>query len=411
MLDELFELSRHLVRQAQRPYRRYLMKGATFGGRCTILTGQRGVGKTTCLVQHLAETFPDYAVSRKCLYLPSDHFLVARTPLYEIARDFANQGGRLLCLDEVHKYLPWPRDIKSLLDTFSDLRVVASGSSMLQIHSSTHDLSRRAVVHHLHGMSFREFLELRLDLRLPVVALADLLRKHEHLAPELATQVAGKQQSVLDLFREYLEWGFYPYFREYPNRDLFWAVLEQSMHTAIESDLVAIHPSLTGNSVARIKRLLTAIAGSVPFTPDLVKLRRLLEISDDRTLKAYLQYLVDAGLIMALHREGGGLKAMEKPDRIYLGDPNQAFAVGGAQRTELGAVRETFFCRLVSVRHQVQAATDTDFLVDGRWHFEVGGRTKTARQIAAVPDAYLAVADTPVGVGRRIPLWLFGFLY
>jgi len=216
---------------------------------------------------------------------------------------------------------------------------------------------------------------------------------------------------VLDLFREYLEWGFYPYFREYPNRDLFWAVLEQSMHTAIESDLVAIHPCLTGNSVARIKRLLTAIAGSVTFTPDLAKLRRLLEISDDRTLKAYLQYLVDAGLIMALHREGGGLKAMEKPDRIYLGDPNQAFAVGGALRTDLGAVRETFFCRLVSVRHQVQAATDTDFLVDGRWHFEVGGRTKTARQIAAVPDAYLAVADTPVGVGRRIPLWLFGFLY
>jgi predicted AAA+ superfamily ATPase len=411
MLDELFELSRHLVRQAHRPYRRYLMKASTFGGRCTLVLGQRGVGKTTCLVQHLAETFPDYAVSRKCLYLPADHFLVARTPLYEIARDFANQGGRLLCLDEAHKYLPWSRDMKSLLDTFPDLRVVASGSSMLHLHRGSHDLSRRAVVHQLHGMSFREYLELRLDLTLPALGLADVLKQHEILAPDLVAKVTGKKESLLGLFREYLECGFYPYFREYPNRDLFWSVLEQSMHTAIESDLVAIHPSLTGNSVARIKRLLAAIAGSVPFTPDLVKLRRLLDITDDRTLKTYLQYLVDAGLIMALHREGGGLKAMEKPDRLYLGDPNQAFAVGGAQRTDMGAVRETFFCRLVSSCHRVQAANSADFLVDGRWHVGVGGRAKTARQIAAVPQGYLAVAETPVGVARRIPLWLFGFLY
>lgn len=412
MLDDLFELSRHLVRQAQRPYRRYLMRDATFRGRCTIIIGQRGVGKTTCLVQHLAETFPDYATSRKCLYLPADHFLVARTPLYEIVRAFVNQGGRLLCLDEAHKYLPWSRDMKSLLDTFSDLRVVASGSSMLHLRRGTHDLSRRAVVHALQGMSFREFLELRLDLTLSSIDLSDLLRQHERMAPDLAAIIAHRKETILGLFREYLECGFYPYFREYPSRDLFWAVLEQSMHTAIESDLVAIHPSLTGNSVARIKRLLTAIAGSVPFTPDLVKLRRLLDITDDRTLKTYLQYLVDAGLIMTLHRERGNFKAMEKPDRIYLGDPNQAFALGGAHRTDLGAVRETFFCRLVSGGgHRVQSASNTDFLVDGRWYFDVGGRTKTTRQIASVPDAYLAIADTPVGVARRIPLWLFGFLY
>jgi predicted AAA+ superfamily ATPase len=411
MIDELFELSRHLIRILDRPYRRQFRPMRAFAGRCSILVGQRGVGKTTSVVQHLVETFPDRVTSRACLYIPVDHFVVAQRPLYDVARDFASQGGKLLCLDEIHKQSDWARSLKSIHDTFPDLRVVASGSSMLQIHKGSHDLSRRAIVHRMTGLSFREYLELRLSLELPVLTLQPLLEGHERLAADVVTRLRERDAKVLGLFHDYLRIGFYPYFSEYQDVDLFRMTLEQSVHTAIESDLTALHPNLSGSSVARIKRLLAVIAASVPFTPDLAKLRRLLEIADDRTLKTYLSHLEAAGLIMTIGRSTGGLRAMEKPEKIYLGDPNQIYALCTPDQACIGNVRETFFCRMLSEVGSIHAAEKGDFVVGDGILIEVGGRTKSERQIRGKRSAFLAVDDTEVGAGCRIPLWLFGFLY
>lgn len=295
MFDDLFELSRHMIRMRVRPYRRQVSRHRAIQSRCSILVGQRGVGKTTAIVQHLVDAFPDFEVSRACLYVPADHFVVAQTPLYEVARDFANGGGKLLCLDEIHKQADWAKSLKSILDTFPDLRIVASGSSMLQLHKGSHDLSRRAIVWKMNGFSFREYLELRLTLELPALAVEGMLQGHERYAADVVERLKGTGTTVLALFRDYLQVGYYPYFLEYQDRDLFKITLEQNVHTAIESDLAALYPHLTGSSIARIKRLLAVISASVPFTPDLAALRRLLDIADDRTLKTYLGYLEDAG--------------------------------------------------------------------------------------------------------------------
>lgn len=411
MLDELFELSRHLIRILNRPYRRQFCQASPFAGRCSILAGQRGVGKTTAVVQHLVETCPDHLTSRACLYLPADHFVVAQMPLYEIARDFVNQGGQLLCLDEIHKQGDWSRSLKSIGDTFPDLRVVASGSSMLQIHRGSHDLSRRAIVHRMPGLSFREYLELKLSVKLPVHPLARVLKEHETLAAGVVARLKEKEAKVLGMFRDYLQFGFYPYFSEYQNVDLFKMTLEQNVHTAIESDLTALYPNLSGNSVARIKRLLAVIASSVPFTPDLSRLRRLLEIVDDRTLKTYLSHLEEAGLIMTVCRSSGGLRAMEKPEKIYLGDPNQIHALCTPAQASVGNVRETFFCRMVTEVDRLHTAEKGDFVIGNGVVIEVGGRSKSERQIRGKRSAFLALDDIEVGAGCRIPLWLFGFLY
>ena len=411
MLDELFELSRHLIRILNRTYRRQFLQTRPFTSRCSILVGQRGVGKTTSVVQHIVETCPDHVTSRTCLYLPADHFVVAQMPLYEIARDFVGQGGKLLCLDEIHKQGDWSRSLKSICDTFPDLRVVASGSSMLQIHKGSHDLSRRAIVYRMTGLSFHEYLELRLNLKLPVYALETVLKKHETLAVDVVTRLKEKDAKVLGLFREYLQCGFYPYFAEYQDIDLFRMTLEQSIHTTIESDLTALYPNLSGNSIARIKRLLAVIAASVPFTPDLSKLRRLLEIVDDRTLKTYLNHLEEAGLIMTVSRSAGGLRAMEKPEKIYLGDPNQIHALCTPDHANVGNVRETFFCRMVSEVGRIHTAEKGDFVVGKDVLIEVGGRSKSERQIRGKRSAFLVLDDIEIGVGCRIPLWLFGFLY
>ena len=411
MIDHLFELSRQMVARAHRPYRRYLMERDIFSGRGTIITGPRGVGKTTCLVQHLVDGYPEFANSRRCLYLPADHFVVAQMPLYEIAGEFAQGGGELLCLDEVHKVPSWSRDLKSILDTFPRLKVVASGSSMLHLQHGTHDLSRRMAVQRLAGLSFREFLAIRRGLVFPALDLDTLTAHHEREAAVIVARLEAASLQILAEFRDYLAFGYYPYFLEHPDRAVFHAVLEQSMHAALESDLPALHPSLTGNSVARLKRLLAAVAANVPFTPDLVKLRALSEVGDDRTLKEYLRNLEDAGLIMTVHRDGGRMRSMEKPDRLYLGDPNQCYALAASGQPDAGSVRETFFCRMMSLAHTVQSSGKADFLVDECRTFEIGGKSKGFGQIAGMESAWLAVDGIPAGSGRRVPLWLFGFLY
>ena len=411
MIDPLFELSRQMIGRLSRPYRRSLPGGHEFRGRCNIIAGQRGVGKTTLMVQHLQEKHPDYEVSRRCLYLPADHFLAASHPLYEVAETFANQGGQLLCVDEIHKADSWSRDLKSILDTFQDLRVVVTGSSLLHVEHGSHDLSRRVVLHRMAGFSFREYLELRHGMHLPLPALEELAESHEKLAAEIGGVLRKRGLFVLEEFRRYLECGFYPYFTEFEDLASFQITLQQSVRATLESDLPALHPTLTGATIQRIRRLLGAIASNVPFTPNLVKLRRLLHIADDRTLKEYLGYLEDAGLILVLRRAGGKMRSMEKPDRIYLGDTSLACALAAPEKADIGTLRETFFARTVGVVHDVRAGQDADFLVNGRFHFEVGGKNKGSAQIAGKPDAFLALDEIPAGSGRRIPLWLFGFLY
>ena len=411
MKPEIFELSRQMVRQTHRPFRRYLMGRDPFGNRCTMITGQRGVGKTTCLVQHMVDCYPDYASSLKCLYLPADHFVVAQKPLYEIATDFCNGGGELLCLDEAHKNPNWSRDLKSMIDTLPSLRVVASGSSMLQLQKGSHDLSRRVLINRLEGLSFREYLAIRHGHHLAPLSLSEITKGHEVQAPRIIEELGTKGLHVLAEFRDYLAWGYYPFFLQFADKKSFHIALEQSIHAVIESDLPAIHPAMTGNSIARIKRLLSALAANVPFTPDLNKLRGLLGIGDDRTLKDYLQCLQDAGLIMAISKSGKALRSMEKPDRIYLGDPNIAHALSATSEPDPGSLRETFFCRLVSSAHQAVSGEKADFLVDGNLTVEVGGKNKGHEQIIGKENACLALDDLPVGSGNRIPLWLFGFLY
>lgn len=410
MIDPLFELSRQMIRNVSRPYQRDLAKGQRFRDRCNLVTGQRGVGKTTLVVQYLIRNFPDHATSRKCLYLPADHFVVSKQPLYMVAEAFANQGGKLLCVDEIHKADAWARDLKSILDTFGELKVVVTGSSLLHLQHGSHDLSRRVVVHRVDGFSFREFLELRHGISLPVLGLGELVGSHEKVADDVGHPLRDQGVFILDEFRRYLESGFYPYFTEFEELASFQITLQQSVRATLEGDLPALHPNLTGSTVARVRRLLSAIAANVPFTPDLTKLRQLLHIADDRTLKEYLTLLEEAGLILVLRRAGGAMRSMNKPDRIYLGDPNLAFALAAPEKADMGAVRETFFVRTVGGSHEIRAGKGADFVVEGGTHFEVGGKSKGSRQLAGLKNSYLALDDIPAGSGNRIPLWMFGFL-
>ncbi|HLB41290.1 MAG TPA: AAA family ATPase [Gammaproteobacteria bacterium] len=410
MLDELRKLSHHFLDIKNQAYQRYLIKNTPFTQRLSILIGQRGVGKTTTLVQHLLSKVANDRLNSQILYIQADHFLVGNTSLYEIAEEFSLLGGRWIAFDEIHKYSNWSQELKSIYDTFPYLQIITSGSSALEIHKGTHDLSRRAIVYLLHGLSFREYLELYYDLTLPNYPLDEILKNHEKLVHVILKIVAKNNKKILPHFLDYLNYGYYPYFREINDVPIYYLSIEQNIHTTIESDLVAIYPALTGNSIKKIKQLLSFISQAVPFTPNWQKLKSILDIGDERTLKTYFKYLEDAELIQTVRKATMKMKKLEMPEKIYLNNTNQMMSLSLNQSNK-GTLRETFFLNMIATQHDVTIPSNGDFLVDHQFTFEIGGRKKNFEQIKDVKNAYLACDEMEIGIARKIPLWLFGFLY
>jgi uncharacterized protein len=414
-MDDLVALSKYFLKQAQMPFQRQLtnagVKTQDFARPCTLVVGQRGVGKTTLVLQHLMSCEKENAAFPATLYVPCDHYLIQDQSLYDIAETFSLHGGQIICFDEIHKYADWAKELKSILDTLKTLRVIGTGSSAMEIKKASHDLTRRAISLEMFGLSFREFIALETGLVLEPFSLETLLKNHAHLAESIVDTLAEKALRVIGLFDVYLKVGHFPYYQDYPNRDDYYLTLQQNLDRALESDLLAVHPSLTGNSIRKIRKLVTRISERVPFSPDVRKLARLLSIGDERTLYDYFSYLQATRIIRQLPPQGSLISEMTKPEKIFLDNPNLMYALAFTHQVDQGCLRETFFYSAVSPVAHISAARKGDFWVNKQFTFEVGGKGKTTEQIQGQKDAYLAVDSIETGAGKKIPLWLFGFLY
>jgi predicted AAA+ superfamily ATPase len=260
------------------------------------------------------------------------------------------------------------------------------------------------------GLSFREYLGMVHGLDFKQLPLAELLATHQTVALRILEAIEQQGHKILALFSTYLEHGYYPYCLEYPDTAQFLTTLIQQVQTTLEADLPAIHPTLNGTSIRKMRRLLSIISGLVPYSPDMKALKGMLDIGDERTLKTYLGYLEDAGILRSVAKSNRGLRAMEKPGKIYLHNPNLYHALSGGSSPDRGSIRETCFLNMLQAGHQVRLAEKGDFVVDETMTFEVGGRNKDGGQIKDVENSWLAIDNIEIGQGHRIPLWMFGFL-
>ncbi|MCH9740260.1 MAG: AAA family ATPase [Epsilonproteobacteria bacterium] len=412
MLTELFRKSHLFVKNNNLEYRRYFIQNEALEHRLSIILGARGIGKTTTIAQYMSA----YEQNNEALYISLDDISNSQQSIYEIAEAFEIQGGKLLCLDEIHKYDNWSQELKSIYDSFPKLKVIASGSSALEIHKGSHDLSRRAIVYTMVGMSFREFLELHYRYQLGAYTLEEIINNHQSIADTLCATLEKNDHKIIPLFKDYLQFGYYPYYLSMPNVALFFQTLKQNINVSIESDLLNIYPSLNGRSIKKIKLLLAVIMENVPFTPTIASLKKSTDVKDDRTIKEYLARLDDAGLIKLLMKSSLSMKAFDKPEKIYLANTNLMYTT----TPEIGNVRESFFMNQLTNYYiqkntlnskGVYSATQGDFYLEEKYTYEVGGKNKTFKQIKDIPNSFLACDDIEVGFGHKIPLWLFGFLY
>ena len=410
MLESLYELSREFLAEKAEQYQRYFYKQTQLSEQFSIFTGQRGVGKTTLMIQYLLDYVQQDRLSPKILYVQTDHFALGNQSLYEIAKDFCAMGGEFIAFDEIHKYRDWSKELKSITDTFRQLKIIASGSSALEIHKGTHDLSRRALFYKIPGLSFREFLELYLNLEFGCITLQELLIQHVQFADQVKQELKSVGKHVLPFFQKYCHYGYYPYFREFNDEIKFKITLEQNLHTTLDSDLTSVYPNINQYSLGKIKKLLSYIATAVPFSPNWRNLKTVLEIGDERTLKNYFKYLEDAELIKLVYKSSNKLSATTHAEKVYLQNPNLMQAIV-EKKTNQETLREIFFINMLSKCHEISVPLQGDFLVDQQWLFEVGGKNKSREQIYDQKNAYLACDNIEIGINQKIPLWLFGFLY
>jgi len=413
MLEKLFIKSRDFVNINNQKYKRYFIEIKKLEHRLSIIIGSRGIGKTTTVAQYINQNYKN----SEALYVNLDDIEnSSRFTMTQIAEEFTLNGGKLLCFDEIHKYENWSAELKNIYDRFDKLKIIATGSSALQIDKGTHDLSRRAIVYDMVGMSFREFLELNHGYKFDKLTLEKLLSNHIEIADSIKNVIEQKDQKIIPLFKDYLRHGYYPYFLSMPNEVLFFQTLQQNINVSIESDLLNIYPKLNGNSIKKIKMLLSVIIKSVPFEPKMSDIKKATDIKDDRTLKDYLSKLDDAGLIKLLMQNSLSMKAFDKPEKIFLANPNLMYT----KEPNIGNLRETFFVNQLDNYYKnkqslngegIFASKQGDFYCEEKYTFEVGGKNKGFNQIKDIQNSYVASDDLEVGIGNKIALWLFGFLY
>lgn len=401
MLEELFEIHLETIKSTETSFHRYLYHELDFDSRLIGLIGARGVGKTTLLLQHYLENFSS---PEECLYISADHIKVASLGLYEIAQAFFKMGGHTLLIDEIHKYPNWSQELKNIYDTFPKGKLCISGSSTLNIIKGKGDLSRRIVFYTLRGLSFREYLNLQTKQEFGACDLEELLKNHISIAKKISSH-----HRPLKYFKEYLKHGYYPFYLEGVSQ--YSLKLENIVEKIIYEDIVTSY-DVKASSLHFLKKLIHLVATSQPFTPNIEKISSQLSLSKEYVYH-YLEYLERARLFSFLYPASQGLKLMRKPEKIYLENPNLIHTIVGKHgfRSEIGAVRESFFVNQVVAKYPIFAIHPGDFKVKDKYTFEVGGKTKNKKQIHTIDQSYIVADHIEVGSQNKIPLWLFGFLY
>lgn len=390
-LESLQQTMHTLVARTPDSFHRYMFGKLFLDEQMTGITGPRGVGKSTMLLQY-AKSVKD---KLKTLYVSADNLIFSTNSLVDLADSFVKSGGEVLLIDEVHNYAGWSRELKNIYDMLPGLKVVFTGSSVLDILEGQADLSRRAVMFHMQGLSFREYLELRHGITVEQASISELTggRNFNELAA----------LHPLEYFRDYLRTGYYPL----PSTDTFKIKLQQTVARTVESD-IPIYANMKASTARKIRQLLGTIASLAPFKPNLTSLSAELGVSRDN-LPDYLTWLERAGMIMQLRDDTAGLRNLGKLEKVYLDNTNLAYAIGAAE-VNIGNLRETFFLNQTRVTADVRASRISDFTIDGIT-FEIGGKKKGERQIRDAKKGFIVKDDIEYATGNVIPLWHFGLTY
>jgi predicted AAA+ superfamily ATPase len=395
-MDSLVKIYLRLLQETDASTFRYLYPNIDWNERCIAIVGAKGVGKTTLLLQHIKTTF---AKKDEALFASLDNTWFANHTILELANEFYMNGGTHLFLDEIHHYPNWAKEIKNIYDSFPKLKIVFTGSSLLQIYKSTTDLSRRVVYENLEGLSFREFLKFEKMGDFSTFSLEEIVENHQNIAFKITENV-----KIMPLFKKYLKNGYYLFYKEGLRK--YEQKLQEAINNVIDVDVPAIE-NIEFESRYKLKKLMAILATLVPYTPNITDLAVAIDSNRNNTVK-YLSLLENAKLLNLISYKNKRIGDLTKPDKVLMNNTNLSYIYGN--NTNIGSIRETFFVNQLNAISDVVLAPKGDFMVD-KYTFEVGGKNKTFEQIKDIPHNFVVADDIEIGHKNKIPLWLFGMLY
>ena len=385
----------NLLQNLNITYKRYLFNKIDFSEKLIGIIGARGVGKTTLLLQYLKEN--SLPLNKK-LYINVEFLEYSFLKLYDLAEEFEKKGGKVLVIDEIHKYPDFEKELKLIYDTLN-LQIIFTGSSAIKLEHSKADLSRRAIIYKMNNLSFREFLELKTQNNFSHFSLEEILKNHIEIAFEITSKI-----KPFEFFEEYLKMGVYPFYFE--NKNNYYLKLQESINATIEYDLPFVFDIKPINTI-KLKQLVYLICSSEPFELNITKLASKIEINRN-TLYQYLYYLHRGDIFILLDSKTRGDNIFVKPQKVYLKNTNLNYCYCETQ--QIGTIRETFFANQL-FEHNLLYPKKGDFLVDNKYIFEIGGKNKTKKQIKDIENSFVIQDNIEIGSDKIIPLWLFGFLY
>jgi len=389
-MDRLFHYSNQLLAQVDTAFIRYAYHSINWQNRLLGLIGPRGVGKTTLVLQYIKNKLNP----QQTLYVTAEDFYFAKNRLIDLADVFVKAGGTHLFIDEIHKYPDWSKELKLIYDYHQDLNVVFTGSSVLDIKKGSSDLSRRAVVYTMQGLSFREYVRLFHEIEIPKFTLDQIVNQQVDV-PEI--------KHPLPLFAAYLKNGYYPFARE----DDFALKLQQVVNQTLEID-IPTYAEMNISTGRKLKQLMAIVAQSVPFKPNMSKIAEMLSISRNN-IADYLLYMEEAGMVAQLRSDTAGVRALGKIEKVYLENTNLVYTLAN-ENQNIGNIRETFFLNQTRISHRVTSSTLADFRID-QMDFEVGGSSKGLKQIKNAEKGFVVKDAIERGYLNVIPLWHFGLMY
>ena len=404
-LQIMYENHHNLLQRTSLTHKRYLYDKINWDLKSIGILGQRGLGKTTIMLQYIKE---NYKNSDKALYVSLDNPYMQSVSLVEFAKEFEQYGGEVLFIDEVHKYNDWSTHIKNIYDSL-DIKVIFSGSSILQIEKQNSDLSRRTIIYHLENLSFREYLEFTGVKKFDSYSIEYILQNHIQIASDIKQEI-----KPLMYFKEYLQYGSYPFILE--DKDTYHQKIVQMINLILETDLPYIN-KIEIQQIVKLKKLLYMLAINVPLIPNITDIAKATNISRPKVYE-YLNHLESAKIINSIRSKEKGYNIMSKPEKLFMQNTNISYAL--TSKIDIGSARESFFVNQIKnyYNSNIKLLDDTifsskqgDFLVDDQYIFEIGGKNKSFKQIKDIPNSYVVSDDIEIGFKNKIPLFLFGFIY
>ena len=398
-MEALFKKHKMLISQINTGIVREMMHSVNWERQLVAIRGSRGVGKTTLIRQYIKQ---NYGISAgEALYCVMDSMYFTNHTLLDLAEQFHMMGGSHLFLDEVHRYPTWSREIKEIIDLYPNMKITFTGSSLIQILNADADLSRRVLSYTMEGLSFREYLQFYKGIHIPVYGLEDIMTNYDDICAEI-----NRMCHPQPLFEEYLRVGYFPFYDG--EEEEYYSRIENVIDFIVGQEL----PQFCGVDAAntrKVKALIQFLADSVPYELNIAKLSARLELNKN-TVLSYINSLGRAELLLLLYSDSKTITRLQKPDKIYLHDPNMFYALGYGEK--IGTIRECFLINQLSVKHTVEYGKEQgDFIIDGNITIEVGGPDKTFEQVADIPNSYIFADRIELPVGKKLPLWMAGLVY